>query len=163
MKERFFTELSRTLKQQHIETGPQQHGMLPVLCDGLTAFWVEPDSLLVHTKDDVKSEKANKLFEKVAPIADSVYEYVSLMKRAPLLQSDSGNDDYSLLADFNGVILAGKDLGESGYKFATWNKDAHGTGYTNGNYFADNYKGAKEDFALRSGLMEKGRYYISTT
>ena len=75
------------------------------------------------------------------------------------MQSDSGNQDYSLLADFNGVILAGKELGESGYKFATWYRDSSGTGYNYGNYFGDNYKAAKADFAQRSGLIEKGRYF----
>ena len=110
-------------------------------------------------RSDVRSVKANKLFEKVTPISETVYEYVSLMKRAPLLQSDSGNQDYSLLADFNGVILAGKELGESGYKFATWYRDSSGTGYNYGNYFGDNYKAAKADFAQRSGLIEKGRYF----
>ena len=159
MKERFFAELSQILKKRQIETGPQQHGMLPVLCDGTPAFWVEPNGMQVHKADDVRSVKANRLFAKVAPISEAVCEYVSLMKRAPLLQSDSGNQDYSLLADFNGVILAGKELGESGYKFATWYRDSSGTGYNYGNYFGDNYKAAKADFAQRSGLIEKGRYF----
>lgn len=130
MKERFFAELSQILKKQQIETGPQQHGMLPVLCGGTPVFWVEPNGMQVHKADDVRSVKANKLFEKVTPISETVYEYVSLMKRAPLLQSDSGNQDYSLLADFNGVILAGKELGESGYNLLCGTEIAPAQGIT---------------------------------
>ena len=111
MKKQFFAELSRTLKNQQIETGPEQHGMLPILCDWHSAFWIEANGTPIHMADDLHSPKADKLLEKVAPFSQTVHEYVSLMKRAPLLQSDSGNQDYSLLADFNGVILAGKEVG----------------------------------------------------
>lgn len=88
-----------------------------------------------------------------------VHEYTSLMERAPLLQSDTGNDSYRLLADFNGVILAGKEKGRYGYQFATWRHDASGTGFEQCHYFPDQYAAAKEDFACRAGLVEKGRQF----
>ena len=86
-----------------------------------------------------------------------VHEYVSLMKKAPLLLSDSSNAHYRLLAEFNGVILADEELEGYGYQFATWDRDGQGTGYCYGHYFPDKYDAAKEDFACRAGLAEKGR------
>jgi len=63
------------------------------------------------------------------------------------------------LADFNGVILAGKEKERYGYQFATWRHDVSGTGFEQGNYFMNGYASAKLDFACRTGLVEKERQF----
>ncbi len=57
-------------------------------------------------------------------------DYTTLTEKAPFLKSNSGNDDFKLLADFGSVILAGKETEIGGYQFATWEKDASENGYT---------------------------------
>lgn len=159
MNNKFYTELTRVLNQQDIKTAEPESGYLPILLNGQPAIRVEPSGMLLINANYARSEGVSELHEKVAPFSEMVHEYTSLMERAPLLQSDTGNDSYRLLADFNGVILAGKEKGRYGYQFATWRHDASGTGFEQGHYFPDQYAAAKEDFACRAGLVEKGRQF----
>ena len=159
MSNKFFTELSRTLAEQSIQTAGVDRGRLPILLDGQPAICVEPSGMLYLSSGYVESRDCSELYHKVVPFSEMVYEYTSLMENAPLLQSDSGNESYHLLADFNGVVLTGKEKGRYGYQFATWRHDASGTGFQQGNYFMNGYAAAKEDFACRAGLVEKGRQF----
>lgn len=110
----------------------------------------------MHRPGDLTTPEACALRQRAAPLSETVYEYTALIRKAPPLESDSGNAGYRLLVDFNGVILAGKET-DTGYQFATWRHDAMGSGYTQGAYFADNYPAAKESFVRRSGLIPQNR------
>ena len=159
MSNRFFTELTRVLAEQDVKTAVPEHGRLPVLLDGQPAILVEGSGMICINAAYANNKDCADLHQKVAPFSEMVYEYTSLMERAPLLESDSGNSHYKLLADFNGVILAGKDNGDHGYHFTTWQRDYSGTGCEQGHYFMQDYIGAKQDFACRAGLVEKGRQF----
>ena len=159
MSNKFFTELTRVLTQQGIQTAEPESGYLPILLDGQPAIHVEPSGMLFISAKYTRSEGTSELYQKVAPFSEMVHEYTALMERAPLVQSDTDNDHYRLLADFNGVILAGEELKGYGYQFATWDRDGQGTGYCHGHYFPDKYASAKQDFACRAGLVEKGRQF----
>ena len=156
MNDSFFEELSRILAEQDIETAPPTSGRLRILLNGQPVCRVQADGMLCLTPCDLTTPEAGALRHKVAPIAETVCEYTSLVEIAPLLKSDSNNDDYRLLADFNGVILAGKETSH-GYQFVTWRRDAMGGGYELGAYFGDNYPAAKESFVRRSGLISSNR------
>lgn len=43
-------------------------------------------------------------------LADMVKEYISAMEQAPILHAKSLDEDYRLLADFNGYVLAGLEM-----------------------------------------------------
>ena len=43
--------------------------------------------------------------------------------------------------------------GQSGVEFVTWDWDFNREGVSHGHYFGGDYKGAKQDFAIRSGLI----------
>ena len=62
--------------------------------------------------------------------------------------------DYRLLADFNGTVLAAHPT-RLGVHFVTWDWSCDRTGLNQGHYFQDNYTGAKQDFAIRAGLVSK--------
>ena len=64
----------------------------------------------------------------------------------------------SVLADFNGVVLAGKET-LLGAQFATWAWGYDRKGLNNGHYYREDYQGAKEDFALRAGLVTRERVF----
>ena len=63
-----------------------------------------------------------------------------------------------MLAEFNGAVFAGRET-EFGYMFVTWERDYEGTGVCNGGYFLDGYEAAKQDLAIRAGLVEKQRLF----
>lgn len=159
MNSKFFTELTRVLSEQGIQAAAQERGRLSIPLDGQPAIYVEHSGMLCVRAEYAQSKDCSELYHKVAPFSEMVYEYTSLMEKAPLVQSDSGNDSYRLLADFNGVILAGKEKGRYGFQFATWRHDASGTGFEQGHYFMNGYAAAKEDFACRTGIVEKGRQF----
>lgn len=69
-------------------------------------------------------------------------------------------DGFRLLADFNGVVLSGKELeNDWGYEFVTWERSFDHSGLGDGNYYADDYEAAKEGFAIRSRMIERNRIF----
>ena len=80
-------------------------------------------------------------------------------KAAPFLKADGLEDGYKVLADFNGTVLAGVQSNKHGVHFVTWDWAYGHTGVCHGHYFMENYAGAKQDFAIRSGLIQKERLF----
>ena len=85
-------------------------------------------------------------------------EYMTLLEQAPPLQTQSLTGDYRLLADFNGAVLAAHPT-RLGVQFVTWDWSFDRTGLNQGNYFQENYVGAKQDFAIRAGLISKQQIF----
>ena len=46
-----------------------------------------------------------------------------------------------------------------GVQFVTWDWSFDRTGLNQGNYFQENYAGAKQDFAIRAGLISKQQIF----
>ena len=74
------------------------------------------------------------------------------------MKADGLEDGYKVLADFNGTVLAGGQS-KHGVHFVTWDWDYDRTGAVHGHYFMENYAGAKQDFAIRSGLIQKEQLF----
>ena len=74
------------------------------------------------------------------------------------MKADGLEDGYKVLADFNGTVLAGVQS-KHGVHFVTWDWAYGHTGVCHGHYFMENYAGAKQDFAIRSGLIQKERLF----
>ena len=87
-------------------------------------------------------------------IVVTVKEYMTAMETAPTLKAVGLEEKYRLLVDFGGTVLAGKHSSD-GAQFVTWSWNYDHSGVTLGHYFGNNYIGAKEDFAERSGLVPK--------
>ena len=67
---------------------------------------------------------------------------------------------FHLLADFGGAVLAGRELENGrGYQFVTWIWDYNRTGVSYGHYYDEDFCGAKQDFAVRSGLISKTQLF----
>lgn len=158
MIKNFFSELSRVLAKHDIETAPPERNALPILINGRSACHVEPSGDMCIFPDDLRSPEADELYHKVAPFSSEVREYLTAIEKAPLLKATALDEDFRLLAEFNGAVLAGRET-EYGYMFVTWRRDYEGTGVMNGGYYLDGYMEAKQDFAIRSGLIEKQRLF----
>ncbi|ACL20445.1 hypothetical protein Dhaf_2417 [Desulfitobacterium hafniense DCB-2] len=154
----FFKELSRVLSKHDIETAPPERNALPILINGRSACHVEPSGYMCIFPGDIRSPEASELYHKVAPFSMEVREYLTAIERAPLLEAEALDEDFRLLAEFNGTVLAGRET-EYGYMFVTWQRDYKGTGVEDGEYYLDGYAAAKADFAIRSGLVEKQRLF----
>ncbi len=158
MVKNFFKELSRVLAKHDIETAPPERNALPIMINGRPACHVEPSGDMCIFPNDVRSPEADELYHKVAPFSSEVREYLTAIDRASLLEATALDEDFRLLAEFNGAVLAGRET-EYGYMFVTWERDYEGTGVLNGSYYLDGYAKAKQDFAIRSGMIEKQRLF----
>lgn len=94
----------------------------------------------------------------VYEIVRNTAEYMRQMETALFLKADGLEDGYKVLADFNGTVLAGVQS-KHGVHFVTWDWAYGHTGVCHGHYFMENYAGAKQDFAIRSGLIQKERLF----
>ena len=107
-----------------------------------------------------QNQKASELYHRVAGMADEVYEYVEAVQNAPLLRASSLKDEFHLLADFGGAVLAGIELPkEWGYQFNTWIWNYDRTALLYGHNYMGDFQSAKQDFAVRSGLISKAQLF----
>ena len=78
----------------------------------------------------------------------------------PPLHASGLSEEFHLLADFGGAVLAGRELENGwGYQFVTWIWDHDRTGVSHGHYYEEDFQGAKQDFAVRSGLISKAQLF----
>ena len=66
---------------------------------------------------------------------------------------------YKKLVEFDGIVLGGIEHKDGfGYEFSTWEWVDNGKSLWQGHYFT-NYDKAKEDFAVRSGLVAESKMF----
>lgn len=158
--EKYFAELSRILAKEGIKTAPMENGRLPILLDGQPIGRVESSGTMCIVLGDIQTNKSSDLYFRTAGIADTVKEYMTAMETAPILHADGLDEEFKLLTEFNGTVLAGREM-EQGYgmKFVTWDWSYGKTGLYQGHYYLDDYAAAKENFAERAGLIPKERLF----
>ena len=154
MGNKFFAELSRRLNADGIESCGIEDKRLEVFLHSQPVLYVSPASDVFLLPAGSQNEEASELYHQVAMAADEVYSYVETMQNAPLLHAPGLHEDFRLLADFGGAVLAGQERENGqGYQFVTWIWDYDRTGVSHGHYYEDDFQSAKQDFAVRSGLM----------
>ena len=147
-----FKELAIRLQQSHIDYGAIENGQMPILMDGRTIGAVLPGGEMRIHKELVNEPTATDLIDRAGRVAAEVGEYMNLMDAAPFLQASGLDEPYHKLAEFNGYVLGGIES-KYGVQFTTWMKDYDGTGLVIGNYFGNDYAGAKQNFAVRCGFI----------
>jgi hypothetical protein len=109
----------------------------------------------IHYKHD-----SMELAIKIRDLYSLVDEYMSVFQNAASHVekfSSGGQDDTRTLLFYNGHELAGRKRTDDSMEFVTWERNGNGTRHT-GRYF-DNYIMAKQDFAVRTGLIERDRLF----
>ena len=144
MTHEFFAELARCLRKQEIDSKINQDKRLEVF-------------LLPEMSGN---DEAGDLYHEVAQTADEVWDYVEAVQTSDLLSVSGLSEEFHLLADFGGALLAGREREQgSGYQFVTWIWDYYRTGVCYGHYYEDDFTVAKQDFAVRSGLISKAQLF----
>ena len=155
METSYFRELALNLRREGLTVKPEtEDGLLPVELDGQCLCCVTEASGVRYREENAVGD--SEALDSVINIAGTTAVYMRQMAAAPLLTAAGLDGDYRLLAEFNGVILAGHHTSH-GTQFITWERDRKGTGVHTGHYHgfgADSYTAAKRDFALRSGLIQ---------
>ena len=157
-RKQYFEELHIALTRGGFTSQPEQDELLPVEWDGLPLCRITADGGVRYWQEDVAMPERERACERATDLACTVREYMTLLEQAPPLQAQSLTGDYRLLADFNGAVLAAHPP-RLGVQFVTWDWSFDRTGLNQGNYFQENYAGAKQDFAIRAGLISKQQIF----
>ena len=159
LENKYFAELARRLRAAGITAGHPEKNRLTVLLNNQPVLSVSAGSDVFLPAGSNQPE-AGELYHKVAQTADEVYAYVEAVQTAPLLHASGLSEKFHLLADFGGAVLAGRELENGwGYQFVTWIWDHDRTGVSHGHYYEEDFQGAKQDFAVRSGLISKAQLF----
>lgn len=164
MNDKFFPELARRLKREGIDTGPVEQERLPVLLDGQEVMAVAPGGTIFLMPETADTQPVVDTYDIVAGISAQVREYAEAMVSGPPLKAVGLHDGFRLLADFNGIVLAGQELViGGGYQFVTWTRSPDRTAVAHGHYYdgGDSYEAAKLDFACRAGLVDDHRQFTN--
>lgn len=160
MENKYFAELARRLRAAGITAGHPEKNWLTVLLNNQPVLSVSAGSDVFLLPAGSNQPEAGELYHKVAQTADEVYAYVEAVQTAPLLHASGLSEKFHLLADFGGAVLAGRELENGwGYQFVTWIWDHDRTGVSHGHYYEEDFQGAKQDFAVRSGLISKAQLF----
>ena len=160
MENKYFAELARSLRAAGITAGHPEKNRLTVLLNNQPVLSVSAGSDVFLLPAGSNQPEAGELYHKVAQTADEVYAYVEAVQTAPLLHASGLSEKFHLLADFGGAVLAGRELENGwGYQFVTWIWDHDRTGVSHGHYYEEDFQGAKQDFAVRSGLISKAQLF----
>ena len=157
-KDRYLRETAIVLAREGFQTGKTDTGKLRVLLDGASLCEVTENGGITYRNEDINEPERVAAKDMVYEIVRNTAEYMRQMETAPFLKADGLEDGYKVLADFNGTVLAGVQS-KHGVHFVTWDWDYDRTGVVHGHYFMENYDGAKQDFATRSGLIQKEQVF----
>ena len=160
----YFRELTLNLQHAGFVVKPEtDDGLLPVELDGQRLCLALDTGTVRYWREDVADDYRSAALDRANSITKATAEYMSQMAAAPQLTTNSLTGDYRLLADFNGVVLAGHPT-RYGVQFVTWERSSDRTSLGSGHYYgpgggADSYTAAKRDFATRSGLIPRSALF----
>ena len=155
---RYLEEVRIPLHRAGFGTLPLEGEQLPALWNGAPLCRITGKGSVFYRREDVDTPQAEDALYRVEDIAAKTLEYMTAMEAAPQLKASGLDGDYRILADFGGTVLAGTPS-KYGVQFVTWDWDYDRTGVVHGHYFMENYDGAKQDFATRSGLIQKEQLF----
>lgn len=149
----YFSELSIHLRKNGFAVLSEQDGTLPIKWNGRPLCRITSGGSIRYRQEDMLDLDSELACNRVTDIAATTAEYIKLTEKAPVLKADGLDKTYKLLADFNGAVLAGHPT-EYGVQFVTWEWSYGGTSLWQGHYYGNNYEAAKQDFAVRSQLIQ---------
>lgn len=157
-KERFLQEVERKLRRRELDARLLEDGLLHVKWNEQPLCSVDGRGIVRFRPADITGSEVDKQLRTVIQAAGQVKEYMRIFERAPALKATGLDDNYKVLAAFSDAVLAGRCC-KTGAKFVTWEWDFDRQGVHAGHYFMENYEAAKQDFAVRAGLVESQRLF----
>ena len=154
--ERYFGELAIALGKEGFSVKEQEDDSLSVSLDG-KPVGTAGFRAITYPSDGMPCAP-REAQEKAWSVIRTVSEYTRLMEAAPLLKATGLEGDYRILGQFNDVVLAGH-FTQFGVQFITWDWNQDHTAVSGGCYMLGKYEEAKQDFAVRSGLVPQEMFF----
>ena len=151
---KYLSEVGSRLRREGFTVQPEYSGLLPIEKDAHQICNVNVHGNVSYDPDQVRRNGLEDALDQVRCIADETLTYTKQMAIAPPLAANGLSGDYRLLAEFDNIVLAGHEReGGYGVEFITWERIQNGTELWQGHYYGNDYAAAKQDFAVRSGLL----------
>ena len=157
-KERFLQEVEQKLLRKELDARLLEDSLIRVKWNGQPLCSVDRDGIVRFRPADITGPEVDQQLRTVIQTTGHVKEYMRIFERAPTLKVVGLDDTYKVLADFGDAVLAGRSC-KTGAKFVTWEWDFDRQGVHAGHYFMENYEAAKQDFAVRAGLVNEQRLF----
>ena len=157
-KERFPHEVEQKLLRKELDARLLDDGLIHIRWNEKPLCSVDRDGIVRFRPADITGAEVDRQLRTVTQTAAQVKEYMRIFERAPALKAVGLENTFKVLADFGDAVLAGQ-LGKKGARFVTWEWDFDRQGVHAGHYFMENYEAAKQDFAVRAGLVESQRLF----
>ena len=157
-KERYLREVEQKLLRRDLDAKLLEDGLIHVRWNEKPLCSVDRDGIVRFRPADITGPEVDRQLRTVIQTARHVKEYMRIFECAPALKAVGLEDTFKVLADFGDAVLAGQ-LGKKGARFVTWEWDFDRQGVHAGHYFMENYEAAKQDFAVRAGLVERQRLF----
>ena len=157
-KEPFLRETERQLRMAQVEATLETDDLIHASWNGKLLCTVDVNGIVRFSPDDIRGADEDRQLQTVTQTVAQVKEYLRIMERAPTLKAIDLGEDYKILAEFDDIVLAGR-MSKNGARFVTWEYDFDRRGVHAGHYFMQLYESAKQDFAVRAGLVESQRLF----
>ena len=108
MENRFYRELSRRLAEEGILSGQPEEKGLPVLLHSRPAVFISASGLAYMPEGGDEEER--EVYHRAAQMSEEVLKYTQAVEQASVLEADTLDTEYRLLAEYGGVVLAGKEM-----------------------------------------------------
>lgn len=156
-REKYFQEVFKCLHREGFEVTQPTADILDIRWQGHDLCHLTDIGSTSYDPNDLTTPELMDAEHQVYDIAKTVEQYLNEMETAPFLKV-KGVEKFKILVDFHGTVFAGQET-EQGVQFATWLWDYGRRGVSLGHYFGNDYEGAKMDFAIRSGLVDRTRVF----
>ena len=157
-KEQFLRETEQKLRMAQVEAKLEADDLIHASWNGKPLCTVDTNGTVRFSPADIRGADEDRQLQTVTQTVAHVKEYWRIMERAPTLKAVDLDENYKILAEFDDTVLAGR-MSKSGARFVTWEYDFDRRGVHTGHYFMQDYESAKQDFAVRAGLVESQRLF----
>ena len=152
-RQKYLAETALALQRAGYEVSRTADEHLAVSLNSQPICKVERVGGITYRQGDLYTGELTAAKDHAYEIVRTTAEYMRAMEAAPPLKAAGLEEGYRLLAEFNGAVLAGHPT-ERGVQFITWERDHDRAGVCWGHYLGSDYTAAKQDFAVRAGLID---------
>lgn len=156
---RYFQELCRKAVSFNLSADGPKDGRLYFTLNGSPICNVSFEGVCYHFPNNLDTAEKKEFCGLMAELAEETKIYVRALENAPPLNAADLREGYKLLCEHGNIVLAGKDMGAHGFQFVTWQYTYDRKGVSLGHYYHNDYYAAKEDFAVRSDLIDKHKLF----
>ena len=156
--EQFLRETERQLRMAQVDASLEADNQIHTSWNGKPFCTVDANGTVRFSPDDIRGADEDRQLQTVTQTVAQVKEYLRIMERSPTLKAVGLDEQYKILAEFDDIVLAGR-MSKNGVRFVTWEYDFDRRGVHADHYFMQLYESAKQDFAVRAGLVNHQRLF----